>query len=199
MFKIILLFLLFLFSYLLGSIPFGYLIAKREKINVRNHGSGNVGATNVFRTVGKKAGILTLTGDFLKGLIPILMALYITQSEYIIGMVGILAILGHIYPIFLKFKGGKGVATSLGVFIGIMPLVVLMTTIIWLSVCLVSRYVSLGSMAASLALPVLAWQFNEPKFYILLSTLATISIIFRHKDNLRRLIKSEENKFYWKR
>ncbi|HUU49742.1 MAG TPA: glycerol-3-phosphate 1-O-acyltransferase PlsY [Nitrospinota bacterium] len=196
MFKII---LLFLFSYLLGSIPFGYLIAKREKINVRNHGSGNIGATNVLRTVGKKAGILTLTGDFLKGFIPVLMALYITQSEYIIGLVGILAILGHIYPIFLKFKGGKGVATSLGVFTGIMPLVVLITTIIWLIICFVSRYVSLSSMIASIALPVLAWQFNEPKFYILLSTLATIFIIFRHKDNLRRLATGEEDKFNWKR
>jgi len=196
MFKII---LLFLFSYLLGSIPFGYLIAKREKINVRNHGSGNIGATNVLRTVGKKAGILTLTGDFLKGFIPVLMALYITQSEYIIGLVGILAILGHIYPIFLKFKGGKGVATSLGVFTGIMPLVVLITTIIWLIICFVSRYVSLSSMVASIALPVLAWQFNEPKFYILLSTLATIFIIFRHKDNLRRLATGEEDKFNWKR
>lgn len=196
MFKII---LLFLFSYLLGSIPFGYLIAKREKINVRNHGSGNIGATNVLRTVGKKAGILTLTGDFLKGFIPVLMALYITQSEYMIGLVGILAILGHIYPIFLKFKGGKGVATSLGVFTGIMPLVVLITTIIWLIICFVSRYVSLSSMIASIALPVLAWQFNEPKFYILLSTLATIFIIFRHKDNLRRLATGEEDKFNWKR
>ena len=127
------------------------------------------------------------------------MALYITQSEYIIGLVGILAILGHIYPIFLKFKGGKGVATSLGVFTGIMPLVVLITTIIWLIICFVSRYVSLSSMIASIALPVLAWQFNEPKFYILLSTLATIFIIFRHKDNLRRLATGEEDKFNWKR
>jgi hypothetical protein len=105
--------LLFLFAYLSGSIPFGVILSKQKNISITEHGSGNIGATNVFRTVGKKAGLLTFAGDFFKGLIPVILALFLTQSEYAVGTVGFLAVIGHMYPVFLKFKGGKGVATSL--------------------------------------------------------------------------------------
>lgn len=196
MFKAI---LLFISSYLLGSIPFGVLISKKQKIDIREYGSGNIGATNVFRTVGKKAGFLTLMCDSLKGFIPVLIALLLTDSEFIIGMVGLFVIIGHIYPVFSGFKGGKGVATSLGVFFGLMPKVAFIVIIVWFVVCLLFRYVSLSSMASALTVPVLAGLFDEPKFYILVSTFVAFLIVVKHKDNLKRLLAGEEDKFQWQR
>jgi acyl phosphate:glycerol-3-phosphate acyltransferase len=189
--------LLFTAAYLMGSIPFGVLISKKEDVAITEHGSGNIGATNVFRTVGKKAGLLTLLGDFFKGLLPVLIAFFLTKSVIITGIAGVLTVFGHMFSLFLKFKGGKGVATSLGVFIGMMPYAALSAIAVWLILCYVTRYVSFASMVASLSVPLFAGLFDAPKFYIIASALIAAFIVFKHKDNLKKLLAGEESKFSW--
>lgn len=191
--------LLFTASYLMGSIPFGVLISKKEDITITEHGSRNIGATNVYRTVGKRAGLLTLFGDFVKGLLPVLIAFLLTKSVIITGIAGILAVFGHMFSLFLKFKGGKGVATSLGVFIGMMPYAALSSIAVWLILCYITRYVSLASVVASLSIPLFAGLFDAPKFYIIASALIAAFIVFKHKENLKRLLSGKESRFSWNR
>jgi len=127
----------------------------------------------------------------------VILALFLTQSEYAVGTVGFLAVIGHMYPVFLKFKGGKGVATSLGVFLGMMPLITLSAILIWLIVCMISRYVSLGSIIASISIPVTAGLFGRPKLYVVISALLAVLIVYKHRSNIKRLCAGEENKFSW--
>ncbi len=182
-------------AYLLGSIPTGYLMAAWRGIDVRAAGSGNIGATNVARVVGKCQGILTLIADVAKGLIPVFAALQLGAAPAAAGLVGTAAFLGHLYPVFLKFHGGKGVATALGVFIGLAPLVTLVLIVIFAAVALTSRIVSLSSMAAALAAPVALWFFSYPPPVIGLSALIAAMIILRHRGNLRRLLAGTEPRF----
>jgi len=181
-------------SYLLGSIPFGFLIYYfTEKEDIRKHGSGNIGATNVWRTKGKLLGIITLILDILKGVLPIIYGFIHFDNKILIIFAGALAIVGHVFPFLLKFKGGKGVATFVGVFIAFKPISILVFLIVFLITVIISKYVSLGSILAT----------TSVFFTILFTSVAEISaitltiviiILFRHKSNIIRLINGNENK-----
>jgi glycerol-3-phosphate acyltransferase PlsY len=158
-------------------------------------GSGNIGATNVARVVGKRQGILILAADAAKGFIPVFASLQLGFAPAAAALAGTAAFLGHLYPVFLKFQGGKGVATALGVFLGLAPMVTLVLIVIFAAVALASRIVSLGSMAAALAAPVILWFFSYPPAVISLSALIAAMIILRHRGNLRRLLAGTEPRF----
>lgn len=191
-----------LLAYLLGSVPFGLLLARTKGVDIRTQGSGNIGATNVLRCLGKPLGITCFLLDVLKGFLPA--ALFPTIGNILcpnavgpgIGILfGAAAILGHNFPIFLNFKGGKGVATSAGVLLGIAPLAVLIGLAIWGVVFKLSGYVSLGSIIASLAVAITGWVAGyEMATAIALTLLGALSI-YRHRSNIQRLLKGEENKF----
>ena len=206
--------------YLLGSIPFGYIVGKFHGIDIRQHGSGNIGATNVTRVLGKRPGRIVFAGDMLKGLAAVLLGKWIAgRSFYLVAAVGhdtlyraalpisigaiagaIACILGHNFPIWLRFKGGKGMATSCGVLIGMMPLVCVGCLLAWGAVFRATRYVSLASIAASLALPLgtvlllfLGLLSGWPYFYF--AVVACILAIWRHRSNIGRLLKGTEPRF----
>ena len=186
---------LIIFAYLLGSVPTGYLVGAWMGVDVRAAGSGNVGATNVARVVGKGQGILTLAADVAKGLIPVFAALQLGLASTMAAFLGVAAFLGHLYPVFLKFHGGKGVATALGVYAGLAPPATLVMIVIFAAVALASRIISLGSMAAALAAPVTLWFFSYPPAVVGLSAFIAAMIILRHRGNLRRLLAGTEPRF----
>ncbi len=182
-----------LLAYLLGSIPTGMLVAQKKGVNLRSTGSGNIGATNVLRTTGKGAAILTLAGDIVKGSVAVLIARYFNTSVFYEGIIGLFAVLGHNFSVFLKFRGGKGVATSIGVLSIYSPQIGLITIIIWLMTALTTRYSSLGALVSFGLLPLTAFFLDShEKFPIFL--LLAIMIFFRHKENIVRLIKGAEPK-----
>ena len=187
--------LLVIFSYLLGSVPSGLIIGKLSGLDVRKAGSGNIGATNVARLLGKKVGLLTLVADTAKGLIPILLAQEIGLSDPISALVGIAAFLGHVYPIFLKFKGGKGVATGFGVLLGLAPLATTILLLIFAAVAVMTRIVSLSSMVSAVAAPLVLWLFYYSPTYIIMAALIAIMIVFRHYANIQRLLNGTEPRF----
>jgi len=187
--------LLVIFSYLLGSVPSGLIIGKLSGLDVRKAGSGNIGATNVARLLGKKIGLLTLVADTAKGLIPILLAQEIGLSDPISALVGIAAFLGHVYPIFLKFKGGKGVATGFGVLLGLAPLATTILLLIFAAVAVMTRIVSLSSMVSAVAAPLVLWLFYYSPTYIIMAALIAIMIVFRHYANIERLLNGTEPRF----
>jgi glycerol-3-phosphate acyltransferase PlsY len=187
-----------LLSYLIGSIPTGYIICKILKgIDIRTAGSKNIGATNVARVVGKKAGITTLILDILKGFVVVITIprLFGSQSHNIEFACFLSVIAGHNWTIFLKFKGGKGVATTAGGLIGLVPIVFLSCFCVWCAIFALWRYVSLASIIAALSLPVFLFLFKEPLLFQILGVIIAITGIYKHKDNIRRLIKGEEHKF----
>jgi glycerol-3-phosphate acyltransferase PlsY len=186
---------LIVFAYLLGSVPTGYLMGAWMGVDVRSVGSGNIGATNVARVIGKRQGILTLAADVAKGLIPVFAAFQLGFAPAAAALGGTAAFLGPLYPVFLKFQGGKGVATALGVYLGLAPLAALVLIVIFAAVALTSRIVSLGSMAAALAAPVTLWFFSKPPPVVALSALIAAMIILRHRGNLRRLFAGTEPRF----
>ena len=186
---------LIIFAYLLGSVPTGYLMGAWMGVDVRAAGSGNIGATNVARVVGKGQGILTLAADVAKGLIPVFAALQLGFTSTMAALVGVAAFLGHLYPVFLKFHGGKGVATALGVYAGLAPLATLAMMVVFAAVALASRIISLGSMAAALSAPVTLWFFSYPPAVVGLSAFIAALIILRHRGNLRRLLAGTEPRF----
>ncbi|MGA0845268.1 MAG: glycerol-3-phosphate 1-O-acyltransferase PlsY, partial [Luteolibacter sp.] len=212
-------------AFLLGSIPFGLLIAKASGIDIRAHGSGNIGATNVFRVIGKKQGIACLLLDLLKGLIPVALAVNLIQIEgrpvqiplglpdpwmmrlpessaltaqTIHIITALCAIIGHNYSPWVGFKGGKGIATSAGVLIGLMPFAVLILVAFWILLAATTRYVSIASMGSAAILPILtlwgSWHhgriqdgtWNRP--LMVLSILIAVSAIWKHKSNIQRLL-----------
>lgn len=184
-----------LVSYLIGSIPFGVVMARAQNLNIREHGSGNIGATNVARVMGKKAGLLTLLGDVLKGVIVVFAAGSFYEKPMLVALAGLMVFLGHLYSIFLKFKGGKGVATSLGLFSYIMPWATLCSVGVF-SVCLwITGYVSIGSISAAITLPLFAIFFKLPLPYIYLAVIVGILTVQRHYGNILRLIEGTEAKF----
>jgi acyl phosphate:glycerol-3-phosphate acyltransferase len=189
-------FLLILFAYFLGSIPTGVVLTKAfSNVDIRTQGSKNIGATNVYRTAGKKLGVLALCGDILKGLIPVILARGLLESHFWIGAVALTAFFGHLYPIFLRFKGGKGVATGIGVFLALAPLPALLAFLIFAAVVYFSRYISLGSLVASASFPVFLALFNPHKVYIPFAVIVAALIFYRHRENIDRLVKGKENKF----
>ena len=185
--------LLSLAGFLIGSVPTGQIIARSRGIDLQQTGSGNIGATNVLRTSGKLPALITLFGDMAKGMAAVLMARYFDAGIWYEGIVGILAVLGHNFSIFLKFKGGKGVATSLGVLVMYAPLAALATMGVWLAAVLMTRYSSLGAILSCCALPLAVYLF-EDREKLLISLLLSIIVLMRHKDNIRRLIRGTETK-----
>ncbi|HBA88655.1 MAG TPA: acyl-phosphate glycerol 3-phosphate acyltransferase [Geobacter sp.] len=182
-------------AYLLGSVPTGLLLARSMGVNIRETGSGNIGATNVYRTMGRKVGILTLIGDCLKGLIPVLVAKSLALPPVWIAAIGLAAFLGHVYTVFLGFKGGKGVATALGVFLGTSWLAVLFGVVIFAVVLYKWRYVSLASITAAALIPVLVWLVQGGPELIVMSLAIAALVIFRHHENIARLRAGTESKF----
>ena len=182
-------------AYLLGSVPTGLLLAKAFGVNIRETGSGNIGATNVYRTLGRKVGIMTLVGDCLKGLIPVLVAKQLGLADAWIAATGLAAFLGHVYTIFLGFKGGKGVATALGVFLGVSPLAVLLAIAVFVLVLGKWRYVSLASITAAAAFPPFVLLLDRNPLLIAMALVISGLVIFKHKENIRRLRDGTETKF----
>lgn len=221
-----------LFAFLLGSIPFGLFIAKAKGIDIRKHGSGNIGATNVFRIVGKKYGLSCLFLDMLKGLIPVVIVVNLIRidgrdpqfhlgfldsfslilpvgeqlkAQLIHVLTALAAVLGHNYSPWIGFRGGKGIATSAGVLIGLMPAAVVILLVIFVATLVVTRYVAVASMVAAVLLPVLAhigarfhgrWEdgtWNKPLFFF--SLLIGILAVWKHRTNIRRLMDGTESRF----
>ncbi len=189
-------------GYFLGSIPTGYLIGKYAgKIDIRQHGSGNVGATNVFRVMGKGWGSIALALDISKGYVAsfFLPAWFGVDHQVITALLtGAAAVGGHTWPIWLKFRGGKGVATSYGVFLGIFPKAVFCALVIWALVAMLTRYVSVASLAAALIFPIAVYHYYKsiPELFAALtvSSLLSAFIFFTHRSNIGRLRKGTENK-----
>ncbi|WP_340690967.1 glycerol-3-phosphate 1-O-acyltransferase PlsY [Hydrogenobacter thermophilus] len=188
--------LLILFAYLLGSVLFGEHIARAKGVDIRSVGSGNVGATNVGRALGIKYAVLVFLLDTLKGLFPTLLArIYFGIDSWTTVFVGIASVLGHIFPIFHSFKGGKAVATSLGVLLGLSPLASIVCLIIWYAVFKLKGYVSLASLTASASAPLLLFILGYP-FKVLLMSFVIVFLVFcRHRDNIARLLEGREHGF----
>jgi glycerol-3-phosphate acyltransferase PlsY len=190
-------FLVLLISYLLGSIPFGYLIGRKYNVDIRRHGSGNIGATNAFRVLGPEVGLLVLFCDLAKGFLPVLIANNLFGPMLGVGA-GLAVMIGHNWSVFLKFRGGRGVATGAGVLIALMPGVVLIAFVIWLLIVLITGYVSLGSILASVAVPFIALIFHIPWVYFIFAVPAPIIVVIRHLPNIKRLQTGTENRIrFW--
>jgi len=183
------------FAYLLGSIPTGFLLGSLSGVDVRRVGSGNVGATNVARVVGKRQGLMTLLGDVAKGLIPVYLSVYLELNPSLVALVGLAAFLGHLYPVFLKFQGGKGVATALGVYLALAPMATVVLIFVFSVVAMASRVVSLASLIAAGFAPLAFWFFSYPPILIWLSLLIGLLIVFRHRENIQRLLSGAEPRF----
>ena len=189
--------LLVIFAYLLGSIPTGLVLSKAlAGIDPRQGGSRNIGATNVMRTAGKALGAVTLIGDVLKGVIPVVIVLLLERGEAWVAGVGMAAFLGHCFPIYIGFKGGKGVATALGIYLPLAPLAVLVNIFVFAGAVGISRMVSVGSISAAIAMPLLIWLWGYPLPYLILSLCVDAIIIYRHKENIKRLMKGRENRLW---
>ncbi|MEY4592261.1 MAG: hypothetical protein RIR18_1156 [Pseudomonadota bacterium] len=182
-------------AYLLGSISFAVVVSRLSGLaDPRTFGSGNPGATNVLRTGNKKAAVLTLLGDALKGTVAVVVARLLDFDEGVVSLVGLAAFFGHIYPIFLKFKGGKGVATGAGVLLALSPLMGLCVLATWVLVAITSRYSSLAAIVAALSAP--AWATTLHGFDVLTITVSVIAVVLvvKHTANIRRLLAGEETK-----
>jgi glycerol-3-phosphate acyltransferase PlsY len=200
-------------AYLLGSIPFGYLLVRIFRgEDIRQTGSGNIGATNVARSGAKGLGIATLILDALKGALAVLLAAVLAGSKYnlcgdfmvascvpalrLMAWAALLAVLGHVFPVWLKFKGGKGVATALGVFCVLFPKAILVALAIFILVVVVTRYVSLGSILGAIAFPVAAYFLqNTDALSLLLASAVSFIVIIKHHQNIRRLLAGTESRF----
>jgi len=185
-------FLLSLIAFLMGSIPVGLIVAKIKGVDLRKVGSGNIGATNVLRAIGKGPALITLAGDLLKGFIPVIIGGYILEDSLGTGMIGLSAILGHDFSIFLRFRGGKGVATSLGVLLAFSPVVAVLTIIIWIIIVFMTRYSSLGAIVSFLLLPLNIYVFDYSYNKFVVSIFITLLLLFKHRGNLERLYKGRE-------
>ena len=189
-------------SYLIGSIPTGFLMTSIfAGVDIRNAGSKNVGATNVYRIAGKLPGMLTLLIDIGKGVLVVTLVarfyyLFIPDIDYVFftTFLGLIAIFGHIWSVFLKFKGGKGVATTIGVTAMLAPIPLIISLLIWLGIFIPTNYVSLGSLAFGLSLPICAVILNKPFYVVMFCVVICLLNTYKHKDNINRLIKGEENK-----
>ena len=189
---------LILLSYLMGSIPFGYLVGKYLKgIDIREYGSGNIGVANIFRIMGTKYALIVLIGDCLKGYIAVLIAKNIitAESEYwVLLIIGLFAIIGHNWSIFLNFKGGKGIATTYGVVLSFFPYIAIISAIIWSVIVLKTKFAALGSIISVFSMIILSLIFSTPiEFKIFIVSIFIFAII-RHLNNIDRLLKKEENK-----
>jgi len=186
--------ILVLLGYLLGSVPTGYLVGRAFGVDVRIVGSGNIGTANVLRVAGKWAAILTLVGDMLKGFAPVVVARVATDDLWVHAGVALAAVVGHCWPVFLKFKGGKAVATGAGTSIGLAPVVGLGLFAFWWAVVLVSRYTSLGAIAVMIVSPVVFLLTGQPLAYVVYTVVGGALVLWRHRENARALIGGTERK-----
>ena len=183
-----------LFGYLAGSVPFAFLLARRAGIDVRVAGSGNVGATNVLRTTGAWRGLLVMALDVAKGAAAVIVVHLAAGGAAVAALTGAAAIVGHIYPVWLRFHGGKGVAVAAGVFSVLSPIATGIAASLFLVTVWATRYVSLGSIAATVALPPVAWWAGAPRAVVAAATGTGALILFRHRANIRRLRSGTERK-----
>jgi acyl phosphate:glycerol-3-phosphate acyltransferase len=195
-------------SYLLGSIPAGYLAGRLAGVDIREVGSGNIGATNATRVLGRRYGYAVFAFDFLKGLLPVRLSILVARQLHVAGtlieLIGIVAavacVLGHVFPVWLRFKGGKGVATSAGALFGLMPLAALVGALIWFATFKLTRYVSVASITAAIALPIVIFimisrgQADRQVLFYFSICLAAL-VILRHRSNLKRLMDGTESRF----
>jgi glycerol-3-phosphate acyltransferase PlsY len=190
-------------SYLLGAVPFGLLIGKAAGVDVRREGSRNIGATNVSRVLGKKLGVLTLVCDVAKGYLPMFLAnSFLPQGEtrlQVISLCGVLAVVGHMFPFYLMFKGGKGVATGLGVFLFFSPAAIAVSLAIFIAAVACSGFVSVGSLLASALAPLWIWLFGGPRVTVLAAGFIAVLIWIKHYQNIGRLLRGEEKTWKKKR
>jgi glycerol-3-phosphate acyltransferase PlsY len=187
-----------LLAYLCGAIPFGYIIAKVFKhVDIRTIGSGNPGATNVYRTISKPLGVLTLVLDLLKGFIPVYLTMLLNpDSVWLIIAVAFVTIIGHVFTVFLNFKGGKGVATGCGVFLALNPLAILICFLVFVLFLVLFRYVSFASIMAAATLPISLYFLNSMAEIVIFASIISILVIVRHISNIKRLLNGTENKIY---
>jgi acyl phosphate:glycerol-3-phosphate acyltransferase len=182
------------FGYLLGSVPFAFLLARRAGIDVRAAGSGNVGAANVLRTSGTSLGVAVMALDISKGAATVLTAYVATAGSTAMAIAGASAVVGHIYPVWLRFKGGKGVAVAAGVFTVLAPVATAVAAAVFIGFVYITRIVSLGSVAATLALPSIAWWSGAPEIVLDAAVACASLILFRHRANIRRIIMGTERR-----
>jgi acyl phosphate:glycerol-3-phosphate acyltransferase len=197
--------LIIVLSYLIGSVPWGYLLARSQGIDIRRQGSGNIGAANAARVLGKKWGYLVFLCDFLKGFLAvklgaIIAAYFLANIVLASAVAGIACVLGHDYPIWLRFKGGKGIATLAGATLALLPLAFVSFGVVWLVVFFISRYTSLASISATVAIPIATWLIvagSESDFPALVgfSLLMAALAVWRHRSNIARLLNGTENRF----
>lgn len=199
-----------LLGFFLGSIPTGFLVARARGIDIRKVGSGNIGATNAFRILGKPAGVFVLVVDGMKGWLAcawagpwVFRALSGWWSaearDYVAIIAGVAAVLGHNYTPWLQFRGGKGIATSAGVLAALVPAAFIAIFVVWTAVFLIGRYVSLASIAAALALPLATWCSGYSQRLILVTSAMTLLAVYKHKSNIQRLLNGTENRIHFKR
>lgn len=182
-------------AYCLGSISSSVLVCRLMNLpDPRTQGSGNPGASNVLRIGGKKAALLTLIGDVLKGLAPVVLAAMISDNPVVIALVGLAAFLGHLYPFFFGFSGGKGVATAAGVYAGLSPQLILALLGVWLLMAMLTRYSSLSALTAAALSPVLAYLLASNPAYIVLCTAIALLTFWRHRGNIARLLDGTESR-----
>jgi len=185
-----------LFSYLIGSIPFGYLVGKYlKRIDIREHGSGNIGVANSFRVMGIKYALLVLIGDCLKGFFSIILAkwLLVESIEFYL-LIGLATIIGHNWSVFLNFKGGKGIATTYGVVLSFYPYIAIIAAIIWGAIVLTTRFAALGSIISVFAMFILSFLFKTPLEFKIFIVIILLFAIIRHHSNINRLLHKKENK-----
>ena len=202
-------YLLIVISYLIGSIPTGVILSKATGVDIRRSGSGNIGATNVTRLLGKKLGFLTLVGDVLKAVVPMLSVHWYLVTfrhdispmdlDLVVSICGGAAFLGHMYSIYLNFRGGKGVATALGVFIVLEPLAALISLLLFIAVVYISGYVAVGSLLVSALMTLWIWLLNGSPHHVYLAFFIGVLIWIKHSDNIRRLFEGTETNWrVWK-
>ena len=184
-------------AYLLGSFSFGLFVARwYGQASLRESGSGNIGATNVARTLGRVPALLTLLGDTVKGCAAVLLAQAWGSSLTVTAVAALAAVIGHMYPVYHRFQGGKGVATSLGVMIPLLPWPTLGAVVVWIAVTLSLRYVSAASMIAALVVPLLAYLRGDPLPLVMAASAAAVLIVGAHRDNLQRLAQGTESRLW---
>ncbi len=183
-------------SYLIGSIPFGYLVGKYlKRIDIREYGSGNIGASNSFRVMGTKYALLVLIGDCLKGFFSIILAkwLLVESIEFYL-LIGLAAIIGHNWSVFLNFKGGKGIATTYGVVLSFYPYIAIIAAIIWGAIVFTTRFAALGSIISVFAMLIISFLFKTPLEFKIFVVIIFLFAIIRHHSNINRLLHKKENK-----
>ena len=182
-------------AYLLGSIPFGYLIVRgKSGADIRETGMGGTGATNVSRRAGKAAGMLTLLLDAAKGCVAVLIARAVVGNDWVIAAAAIAALVGHIFPVWLGFRGGKGVATGVGIFLVLAPIALLCAGVVFVAIVVFTRFVSLGSLTAAVLIPVLVWLQSDSQPLLVAAIAGAALIVFAHRGNIQRLASGTESR-----